>query len=704
MNYTYSGNVSQWTGTFEKTGDGKTTLTFTGAASEVNATILRSNGTLSLVADVDSTFSKSVTADAVTVNAGKSAVFNGTLKTTTLAGAGKMLVSGGKTEVTNALAGGTAVEVTGGTLTLAGGTAAGSGLVTVKSGGTLSLKGGADAAVETSFASGTVTLEKGGVLTCSGKAALTGSVAGSGTLDVAGGSELTVSGTVSLGATITNAGKLSLGTGGSLSFSSLAELNSKGTSYYDAVMRSESVNGYESGTYYIVKGRGTIDSLPTVSVDGANFDVTVEGGNATIINSGKGGLYYINTETVNYGEKDENDDPLNAAASDDTTGLVLNGGTLNMYSSLNEKAVKGIIVAGKASICLCAGGSLEDVALTVEKKDGVKLTLDSSIGNELVLDGLNGSGVISSEKDVLVDHGGAFTGTYERADGNPVRIGTSAEGALQKLRADANLTVIGTAGTVEVTGLTSTDPDTPNVLGGIATTGASVKLDNKTDAGAPTKVTLDSASSMNGGETGCELEFTVSAAQVNANLAAGKADKPTVITGKKLDLTNVTLKVNEVDDTGFAYNTDGPEKDIILFVVSDNTYSTVNNVTVDMSGCSWMSKYFTNFRVEQGSINVVADANTGIYASHGQTPNGTAGLALAGKAMFRLNPQTLTPDRELAQVLDMLDNYIASGNNGAIDKLGAALAAARCRRSAWPCPMMCSVNSAPSATARPPWA
>ncbi len=93
-----------------------------------------------------------------------------------------------------------------------------------------------------------------------------------------------------------------------------------------------------------------------------------------------------------------------------------------------------------------------------------------------------------------------------------------------------------------------------------------------------------------------------------------------------------------------------------------------------MSDCTWMTKYFTNFRVVQGSINVVADANTSRYAAHGQTPNGTAGLALAGKAMFHVDPQTRTPGSELAQVLDMLDNHIASGNSGAMDKLGAALA------------------------------
>ena len=266
---------------------------------------------------------------------------------------------------------------------------------------------------------------------------------------------------------------------------------------------------------------------------------------------------------------------------------------------------------------------------------------------------------------LLVRKGGSYTGTYNGA----TSIGTVDAGAVQTLRADADLTVIGNVGTIDLTGLNDAD-SANNQLGGLKTTGATVQLNNETDAGAPTKVTLGSASSMEGGV----LDFTVSATEVNNKLSAAKENKPTVITGEKLDLSNVTLKVHEVQNENLNLALGGQEKDIHLFVVSDNDDSTANNVTVDMDDCSWMTKYFTNFRVVQGSVNVIGDANTGLYAAHGQTPNGTAGLALAGKAMYHVDPQTRTPGSELAQVLDMLDAHIESGNKGAMDKLGAALA------------------------------
>ncbi|MGN0873855.1 MAG: beta strand repeat-containing protein, partial [Akkermansia sp.] len=522
-------------------------------------------------------------------------------------------------------------------------------------GGTLRLESGAG------IGNGDIAMAEGTALESGGTRELANTITGSGALSVLTGGSLTIKGNVTLGKTITNDGTLTMGDGGSLTFTSTSGLDERETVYSDPVETVGSGNGYKSGGFYVVKGgqNATSTTLSTVKLGDKDYVVTVEDDQSAYIVTSPpvGGDYFINAGTVNYG------DAGNSAASNATEGLVLNGGNLHMLTSLNENAVGGgIKVQKNATISVAAGVAVDNIALTVN--DGVKLTLDST-GDSLKLDAINGTGTVSSGKDLLVDKGGDFTGSY---DGS-VRIGTADAAAHQKLRTDANLTVIGTAGTVEVTGLNNAGAEN-NVLGGLDTTGASVKLDNKTDAGAPTKVTLGNASSMDGGV----LEFTVSAKDVNSNLAADKADKPTITTNAALRLTDVTLKVNEVDNTGFAYNPDGPEKDILLFVVSDDSDSTANNVTVDMSNCSWMTKYFTNFRVEQGSINVVADANTGIYASHGQTPNGTAGLALAGKAMFRLNPQALTPDSELAQVLDMLDNHIASGNNGAMDKLGAALA------------------------------
>ncbi|MGN0821929.1 MAG: autotransporter domain-containing protein [Akkermansia sp.] len=532
--------------------------------------------------------------------------------------------------------------------------------------GTLRLESGAK------VGTGSVNLAAGTKLESNGSVELSNTVTGSGALSVLTGSSLTIKNSVTLGEMITNDGTLTMGDGGSLSFASTSGLEERNAVYSDPVERVGSGNGYKSGGFYVVKGgQNAVETdLTSVKVGEKSYVVTVETDKSAYIVTSPpdGGDYYINTGTVNYGETDtDNGNPSNAAASDATTGLVLNGGNLHMMTRLNDAAKNGISVEQNATISVVANVTLDNVALTV--KNGVTLKL-AGTGGELVLDGLNGSGVISSEQDVLVDHGGAFTGTYERADGNPVRVGTSAAGAKQELRADSKLTVIGDAGTVEVTGLNNAAAD--NVLGGIETTGASVRLDN-VNGPTPTKVSLERESTMNGGE----LEFTVSAAQVNAGLTLDKddANKTTVITGEKLSLANVTLKVNEVDKTGIIYNTAAPETDIVLFVVSDNSDSTVGegvNVSVDSN--SWMAKYFTNFRVKQGSVYVVADANTSRYAAYGQTPNGTAGLALAGKAMFRLNPQVNDPNGELAQVLDMLDNHITTGNKGAMDKLGAALA------------------------------
>ncbi|MGN0820819.1 MAG: autotransporter domain-containing protein, partial [Akkermansia sp.] len=709
--YNLQGDCSEWTGNFllSNLGSGTATVNYTGSSVIGNGFVNASAATMNVFINKDDeavtlqgaiskegsgdlnatlsgssvkTLQQAVTATSLTVNGG-SATLEDTLTVdtltanadTTLNGSDNIigslegtgnLVSTASTEITNALSGAVEVEVKSGSLVLAAGMADGNGGVKVCDGATLELRG------NTSSGAGTISLDSGAQLINGGNVELSGNVTGSGSLLVKQDTSLTIKGNVTLGKTIVNNGSLSVEDGGSISFDSVLGLDGRDLAYSDPIA-SGSVNGYASGAFTVVKvedpNENTSTSLSKVILEGTEYDVSVNDDNSAYIVTKQptGGLYYICSGTVNYGDVDVDGNPLNAAASDNTTGLVLNGGNLRMLDELNEKAVQGISVEQNATISVANGVAVDNIALNV--KDGVKLTLDSD-GDSLELDAINGNGKVSSGKDLLVDRGGDFTGTYEGVDGNPVRIGTSDEAAHQRLRADANLTVIGNAGTVELTGLN--DPDAANnVLGGISTTGATVKLDNVTaDGSLVTTVTLGRESSMDGGV----LEFTVSAKDVNTNLAVDKDDKPTVITGEKVDLKNVTLKINEVDNTGITYNSSGPEKDVILFVVSDNEDSSVDNVTLDLGGCTWMTKYFTNFRVKQGSIYVVADANTSRYAAYGLTRNGTAGLALAGKAMFHLDPQTRTPGSELAQVLDMLDNHITSGNTGAMDKLGAALA------------------------------
>ena len=77
MHYKYTGDISAWEGKF-LLDSGNTRLTFADSATAVNAEIAKNGGTLNVVVDNYAVFSKAVTADSLTVNASKSAAFNGT--------------------------------------------------------------------------------------------------------------------------------------------------------------------------------------------------------------------------------------------------------------------------------------------------------------------------------------------------------------------------------------------------------------------------------------------------------------------------------------------------------------------------------------------------------------------------------------------------------------------------------------------------
>ena len=74
MHYKYTGDVSQWTGILKGTANNANSVAvveFSGNAKEVNAEIKRESGKLWLIVDTDATFSKSITANEMIVNAGK---------------------------------------------------------------------------------------------------------------------------------------------------------------------------------------------------------------------------------------------------------------------------------------------------------------------------------------------------------------------------------------------------------------------------------------------------------------------------------------------------------------------------------------------------------------------------------------------------------------------------------------------------------
>ena len=97
MNYTYTGDISEWTGKFKMSSTHTTKLTFSGDAHEVNAQIERAAGTLNVIADTDVQFNAAVTASTLTVNAGKTATMATDATITGITNSGTLAVTGGHT-------------------------------------------------------------------------------------------------------------------------------------------------------------------------------------------------------------------------------------------------------------------------------------------------------------------------------------------------------------------------------------------------------------------------------------------------------------------------------------------------------------------------------------------------------------------------------------------------------------------------------
>ncbi|MDD6812922.1 MAG: hypothetical protein PUD60_00800, partial [Akkermansia muciniphila] len=336
-----------------------------------------------------------------------------------------------------------------------------------------------------------------------------------------------------------------------------------------------------------------MDSVGTLTVSGGELNVsgtltnagemTVSGGKVTLANLENNGPGTLSLQGGN---------TALTAASNSGTLTVKDGAQLTFDALTNAGKMtvdaKGEVTAETSTLTNTGtmkvknGGKVTvlsyddraDTADTIIEEGGIFTVLDGKVGDKALaqnagtidLETLNDTTTDTTLSGMVLVHGESltpFSGSY--AEG--VKVGTTKTGdsvGNLVLNAGENLTVIGEVGHTTVTGLTDTANPENNKLGSIATTGANVTLDNS-DGTSATTVTLGRESYMVGGE----LEFKVSAAQVNANLAADKADKPTVTTNAALHLTDVTLKVKEVENTGLARTPGGPEQDIILFVVSD---------------------------------------------------------------------------------------------------------------------------------------
>ena len=96
MDYKYTGDISGWTGTFNKDGAAETDLIFAGQANVINANLVRTNGTLRIDVETDAVFNGDITnADGLTVANGKHATFNGTTSISGASTIGGTVYNGG---------------------------------------------------------------------------------------------------------------------------------------------------------------------------------------------------------------------------------------------------------------------------------------------------------------------------------------------------------------------------------------------------------------------------------------------------------------------------------------------------------------------------------------------------------------------------------------------------------------------------------
>ncbi len=161
----------------------------------------------------------------------------------------------------------------------------------------------------------------------------------------------------------------------------------------------------------------------------------------------------------------------------------------------------------------------------------------------------------------------------------------------------------------------------------------------------------------------------------------GTADAPVVIAGAA-DVTGSTITVNMLGNGVKNGALDIATDDLTdLKLAQLVTGGTVNGNSVVLTGTpemqALMAKYYTNARLDKsGAITV--DRVTDYYSSTpGLSENAQAGTAMADMALLLVNPQANRSEyKNLAGVLDSLDDAVVSGNSAAVDSLGAAVSGA----------------------------
>lgn len=180
----------------------------------------------------------------------------------------------------------------------------------------------------------------------------------------------TASTTVNLGSTLTNTGTVTMLGSLVLSGDAYADFTVSGAQYDttgDAVADAGATDGYllsvGSTSFSVVSG-GTInkDGITSVTYNGetVSTDSLSIADNKLTLNTQVAITptkdYHVNT-TVDYAAE-------SVVASDATTGIILNGGTLNLNTALNSSATKGIVAAQDSTINIASGVTLNNSSVS----------------------------------------------------------------------------------------------------------------------------------------------------------------------------------------------------------------------------------------------------------------------------------------------------------------------------------------------------
>jgi len=182
---------------------------------------------------------------------------------------------------------------------------------------------------------------------------------------------LQLNGAASVTQTIINDGTLTFGENGSLSIASLSKM--EGDVTYTDPVGGVGANGYAGGTFTVIRSSSgnsatTVTGLTTVTLAGKEMELKESNNQFIVEMNGSSGSYFINEGTLVYGAAD------NCMTADTTTGIVLNGGTLQMNQNLN--AGVGISLSADGTVSLAS----KEVTLSKDSvtANGHTLTLSGS--------------------------------------------------------------------------------------------------------------------------------------------------------------------------------------------------------------------------------------------------------------------------------------------------------------------------------------